>query len=80
MSAAISCLLLFLNGGLVMAFLNALADREWQPAKDPQITQFVVLLIPVLLLVIQWWMIDYLRAVFHRRAAAADPPPRPTGL
>src|SRR5690606_30081530 len=66
-SALISCVLLFLNGGVVMAVVHALDDRGFRFASDDRITQFLVLIGPVLLLIIQWMMIDYLRARLPRR-------------
>ena len=65
-SVLISCVLLFLNGGLVMALINALHEGGVPWAADERITQFVVLIGPVLLLVIQWMMLDYLRAHLPR--------------
>lgn len=60
-SAIASCVLLFLNGGVVMAILNALDDQNWTLFRDDQLSQFSVLIGPVIMLVIQWRMIDYLR-------------------
>jgi len=60
-SAIASCVLLFLNGGVVMAILNALDDQNWALFRDDQLSQFSVLIGPVIMLVIQWRMIDYLR-------------------
>jgi hypothetical protein len=59
-SALVSCVLLFLNGGVVMALVNALAQRGVAFASDERITQFLVLIGPVLLLILQWIMLDYL--------------------
>lgn len=60
-SAVVSCILLFLNGGLVMALINVFADRDLPYAQDGRISQFIVLIGPVLLLIVQWMMIDYVR-------------------
>ncbi len=66
-SAVLSCVLLFLNGGVVMALVHTFDDQGWAFARDDRIAQFLVLIVPVLLLVMQWMMIDYLRMKFRRR-------------
>jgi len=68
-SALVSCVLLFLNGGVTMALINAVGERGYTWVADDRITQFLVLIGPVLLLIIQWTMIDYLRTRFQRRPA-----------
>jgi len=69
-SALVSCVLLFLNGGVTMALITAVGERGYTWVADDRITQFLVLIGPVLLLIIQWTMIDYLRSRFLRRPAA----------
>jgi len=69
-SAIVSCILLFLNGGVTMALINAVGERGYNWVDDDRITQFLVLVGPVLLLVIQWSMMDYLRNHLQRRPAA----------
>jgi hypothetical protein len=66
-SAILSCILLFLNGGVAMALINAAQERGYVWVNDDRITQFIVLFSPVLLLVVQWTMIDYLRTHLQRR-------------
>lgn len=66
-SALLCCVLLFFNGGLVMAVVNTFDDQDWAFAQNDRITQFIVLIGPVLLLIIQWMMIDYLRSQLRRR-------------
>jgi nicotinamidase-related amidase len=66
-SAMLSCILLFLNGGVMMALINAVGERGYNWVNDDRITQFLVLFGPVVLLVIQWTMIDYLRTHLQRR-------------
>jgi len=66
-SALVSCVLLFLNGGMTMALINAAGERGHNWVTNDRITQFLVLFGPVLLLVIQWSMIDYLRSRLQRR-------------
>lgn len=67
-SAMLSCILLFLNGGVTMALINAVGERGYNWVNNDRITQFLVLFGPVLLLVMQWTMIDYLRTRLQRRA------------
>jgi hypothetical protein len=67
LSATGSCLLLFLNGGVTMAFINLLNESGYTLVRDDRISQFAVLVGPVILLIIQWWMIDYLRVHLRRR-------------
>lgn len=65
--ALLSSVLLFLNGGLTMALINALGEREHAWVNDDRITQFLVLIGPVILLIFQWVMIDYLKTHLQRR-------------
>lgn len=66
-SAMLSCILLFLNGGVMMALINAFGERGYNWVNNDRITQFLVLFGPVVLLIIQWMMIDYLRTHLQRR-------------
>ncbi len=68
-TALFACALLFFNGSIVMAVIDALreSDAGWVP--EDQVAQFVVLLGPVLLLVVQWWLIDHLRSGLARRGS-----------
>ncbi|NNE00031.1 MAG: hypothetical protein HKN47_22150 [Pirellulaceae bacterium] len=65
-SALVTCAMLFVNGSLVLAFLKAFSKSGFQWAREPGVMQFLLLLIPVLLVVIQWKMIDYIRGRFRR--------------
>ena len=56
-SALVTCLLLFLNGSLVMALVQP--SQPWNT--QPGVTQFLLLFLPVLMTLAQWWMIDYVR-------------------
>lgn len=73
-SAALTCFLLFLNGGVVLATLNALSSssRGLVYLRNESFSQFVVLIGPVILVIIQWMMIDYLRTRVSRRRSASD--------
>lgn len=66
--AVVACLLLFINGGLVLALLlefEAEFDGTW--LRDERVAQLLVLIGPVVLLVMQWWLIDKLRSYFPIR-------------
>ncbi len=69
----LSGLLLFLNGAVVLAIINALSDSH-SPlidivVKNDKWTQFLVLCGPVIMLIVEWMMFDYLRAVLRSRHA-----------
>lgn len=66
-SALLTGFLLFLNGGVVLATLNALSSGGLVFLRNKSFSQFVVLIGPVVLVIIQWIMIDYLRARLWRR-------------
>lgn len=60
-STIVTGVLLFLNGALVLALLDS-----WAPAlpgwmQKREFMQFVLFVGPVVLVVLQWMMIDYLR-------------------
>jgi hypothetical protein len=57
-SAALTCVLLAINGLIVMNLINAILPTlpdEWQ---QPRIAQAAVFLGPLVLLVIEWWVCD----------------------
>jgi hypothetical protein len=58
-STLLTCGLLFINGGLVSALCDA--ARESWPGwfEEYRVDQFLFFVGPVLLVVIQWMMIDY---------------------
>jgi hypothetical protein len=66
-SALLTGFLLFLNGGVVLAALNALSSGEFVFLRNESFSQFVVLIGPVFLVIVQWMMIDYLRTRLLRR-------------
>ncbi len=68
-SAILSCLMLFINGSLVMAVLTAFAVSGPSWATKPEFSQFMLFLIPVVLVVVQWMMIDYVRSRFQQRSS-----------
>lgn len=66
-SALLTCLLLFINGSLVMAILAALARSGPSWTSKPAFSQFMLFAIPVLLAVAEWIMIDYVRTRLRQR-------------
>ncbi|MEM6978717.1 MAG: hypothetical protein AAF539_03550 [Planctomycetota bacterium] len=60
-SALISCVLLVINGALVLATITAstAAGAVW--LEQINVAQFLLFTLPVALLVIEWMMIDYVR-------------------
>ncbi len=67
-SAAITCGLLVFNAAVVMVLLKTFArssSQQW--ARDPRLLQFLLLLGPVALVVMQWMLLDYLRRKLPRK-------------
>ena len=64
-SALLTCLMLFINGSLVMALLTAFSTSGPSWVSKPEFAQFMLFLTPVALVVVQWMMIDYVRTRFH---------------
>ncbi len=71
-SASLTGFLLFLNGGVVLAALNAMSSGGLVFLRNESFSQFAVLIGPVILVVIQWLMIDYLRTRLLRRRTTPD--------
>ncbi len=67
-SAALTCLMLFINGSLVMALLTAFAASGPSWANKPEFSQFILFLVPVMLVVAEWMMIDYVRTRLRQRS------------
>lgn len=61
MSAFTTCLMLFVNGSIVWACLTVLAAQGLSWANHPSISQFLLFVLPVLLCLVQWRLIDYVR-------------------
>lgn len=67
-SAAATCGLLFINGSLVLAILQVIDAAGFPWLRDQEgLSQFVLFVVPVALVVIQWMMIDYVRTRFRSR-------------
>lgn len=60
-SAIVTGGLLFLNGSLVLAIVAVLRESEVPYMTDPGVTQVILFLLPLILVVLQWMMIDYVR-------------------
>ena len=65
-SAAITCFLLFLNGSLVMAVLMAADGLRFEWLRNSKVSQFLLFALPLVLVVIEWKAIDYVRTRFRR--------------
>ncbi|MEX0824550.1 MAG: hypothetical protein WD119_00205 [Pirellulaceae bacterium] len=65
-AALITGALLFLNGGLVMALLNAASPEGPKWFRDPRFVQFTLFCAPVILVIIEWMMIDFVRSHLWR--------------
>ncbi|TWU26813.1 hypothetical protein Pla52o_06680 [Novipirellula galeiformis] len=65
-SVAVTCVLLFFNASFVMALLTAAESNFPAWAKKPEASQFILFMAPLLLVVIQWMIIDYARSRFRR--------------
>lgn len=59
--AGVACLLLFINGGIVMALIDVISDLGPTWLRNKQLAQILLFVVPVVLLVIEWWMFDRLR-------------------
>ena len=57
-SALLTCILLAINGLIVMNLVNAILPTLPDVWHQPNIAQAIVFLGPVLLLVIEWWACD----------------------
>ncbi len=65
-AALVTAGLLFLNGGLVMALLNVVTQGGASWLRDERFMQFALFAGPVLLVVVEWMMIDFLRTRLWR--------------
>lgn len=65
-STAVTCVLLFINGSMVTAIYSAAAETGPAVMHDPRLIQFVLFVGPVLLVVAEWMMIDYVLGRLRR--------------
>ena len=68
-AAVLTGFMLFINGSLVMAVLAALARSGPSWASNPEASQFLLFLMPVVMVVVEWMMIDYVRSRFRHYPA-----------
>jgi hypothetical protein len=66
-SALLTCLMLFINGSVVMAVLTAISRSGPSWASKPEFSQFMLFIVPVMLVVAEWMMIDYVRTRLRHR-------------
>lgn len=59
LSTAVTCFLLFINGGLVSALCQAFGDLAPIWMQNPRSMQFIMFVGPVVFVIVQWMMIDY---------------------
>jgi len=64
--AAMACLLLFINGGMVMAFFEAATETGPRWLRNKQLMQFTLFVAPVVLLILQWMIFDFVRRVLRK--------------
>ena len=57
-AAILSCVLLAINGLIVMNLMNAIHPTLPEEWRQPRIAQGIVFLGPLILLVIEWWICD----------------------
>ena len=73
-SVVLACLLLTLNGVAVTSLYHSWTSRLSEFWRSPRIAQTVLFLGPLLLLVVQWWVIDvivdYVRPLPRREKPA----------
>lgn len=65
--ALVTGILLLLNGALVLALLKQTSNQLPQFVRKPQILQFLLFFLPVVLAVAEWILLDAIRALFRRR-------------
>jgi len=71
-SASLTGFLLFLNGGVVLAAINSLAAGGMTFLRDERFSQFIVLFAPVVLVIFEWIMLDYVRTRIVRRRTTEE--------
>lgn len=65
-AALVTAALLFFNGGFVMAVLNAVASEGPGWLRDQRFMQFTLFAAPVLLVIVEWMIIDFIRTHLWR--------------
>jgi len=62
-------LLLFINGAIVLLFVRAMVQSGTSLFSRSDIAQLLLLAVPVVMVVVQWKMIDYVRRRFMRHTS-----------
>ncbi|TWT76566.1 hypothetical protein CA13_70610 [Planctomycetes bacterium CA13] len=65
-SVSVTCVLLFLNASFVMAVMKLIEPQFPSWMDRPGTNQFLLFSIPVVLVVVEWMLIDYARGRFRR--------------
>ena len=55
-----TCIFLVINGAIVVSFYNWFAPRGPQLLSHPKIAQAFLFIGPVVLIVVEWWLADFL--------------------
>lgn len=66
-STLLTCGLLFINGALVSALCTAASDSWPTLLSDHRVLQFLLFVGPVVLVIIEWMMIDYVVSRMRRQ-------------
>ncbi|TWU60390.1 hypothetical protein Poly51_06650 [Rubripirellula tenax] len=66
-SALVTSFMLFINGSLVMALISVVSQAGPEWASNAQLSQFLLFTLPVILVIIEWMMIDYVRTRLRQR-------------
>ena len=66
-TCAVTCVLLVLNGVLVASIYFHTSGTDSVLARYPKLTQAVVFMAPIVLVIIQWWIIDIVSRILARR-------------
>lgn len=66
-STLLTCGLLFINGALVSALCTAASDSWPALLSDHRVLQFLLFVGPVVLVIIEWMMIDYVVSRMRRQ-------------
>lgn len=71
-SAVVTCCLLVLNGAVIMGILAAMAATGVDWVKNEHANQFALFAGPIFLAVIEWFMLDTVRAILRRQRRRKD--------
>jgi hypothetical protein len=78
LTCLLTCLLLAVDGVLVSGIYTQLALEDGIWNRYPKLTQAIAFAIPLLLVVIQWWLIDLASQFLARRRAKLSEEPGET--